>query len=319
MEESLTESTVLVDIAPQPARAEQKKVEPDEKKTKKPPSGLAALDSTLLRLNKFISSAHGTERAFATVGYSAHILHYALTHSRTLNRLALSALGRKPPVSSRSKGAAAASAAAASHPHLLALASLVSETRTSLRLLGLLPLWAWGSSTYKSPPTDPVLRAIAYTQVLACVIFQLLENVAFLASKGVLSKRAVERWGSLPKWSLWSVRAWLVHVVLEFVRVARESQVEAARRRRDGFKQDEKKEKDAADAERGLREKTKEEAVKMALKVRAWRKSLVNSLAWLPLCLHWSVDGGIGVPASLVGVLSLTAGAWGIHDLWLST
>ncbi|EGD97488.1 hypothetical protein TESG_04896 [Trichophyton tonsurans CBS 112818] len=314
MEESLTESTVLVDIAPQPV------VEAEKKSKKPPPSALAALDSTILRLNKFISSAHGTERAFATVGYSAHILHYALTRSRRLNQLALAALGRKPAaaaaaVSPPSKAAGGA-AAASSHPHLLALASLVSETRTSLRLLGLLPLWAWGSSTYKSPPADPVLRAIAYGQVLACVLFQLLENVAFLASKGVLSKRAVERWGSLSKWSIWSVRAWLVHVLLEFVRLARENQIAAAA---EGQKSQASAKKDIGEAEKGVREKTKEEAVKMAANVKAWRKSMVNNLAWLPLCLHWSVDGGIGVPASLVGVLSLTAGAWGIHDLWLST
>lgn len=44
MEESLTESTVLVDVAPQPVEA--------EKKAKKPPSALAAVDSTILRLNK---------------------------------------------------------------------------------------------------------------------------------------------------------------------------------------------------------------------------------------------------------------------------
>ncbi|OAL70472.1 hypothetical protein A7D00_5438 [Trichophyton violaceum] len=308
MEESLTESTVLVDVAPQPVEA--------EKKAKKPPSALAAVDSTILRLNKFISSAHGTERAFATVGYSAHILHYALAHSRRLNQLALAALGRKPAVTPPSKAAGGTAAAASSHPHLLALASLVSETRTSLRLLGLLPLWAWGSSTYKSPPADPVLRAIAYGQVLACVLFQLLENVAFLASKGVLSKRAVERWGSLSKWSIWSVRAWLVHVLLEFVRLARESQIAAAA---EGQKSQAGAKKDIGEAEKGVREKTKEEAVKMAAKFKAWRKSMVNNLAWLPLCLHWSVDGGIGVPASLEGVLSLTAGAWGIHDLWLST
>ncbi|KAK2879414.1 hypothetical protein FQN49_000903 [Arthroderma sp. PD_2] len=315
MEESLTESTVLVDIAPSvPQPAEQPPKVMDEKKDeKKPvlpvksssssPCVLSVVDSTILRLNKFISSAHGTERAFATVGYSAHIIHYALTHSRRLNKLALSALGRKN-ISPSSKSPDSP----ASHPHLLAFASLVSETRTSLRLLGLLPLWAWGSSTYKSPPSDPILRAIAYGQVLSCVLFQLLENIAFLASKGVLSKRAVEKWGSLSKWSLWSVRAWLMHILLEFVRLARENQLSSVERRRD-----------AGTAEKGFRQAGKEEAAKISLKVRAWNQKLVNSLAWLPLCLHWSVEGGIGVPASLVGVLSLTAGAWGIHDLWAAT
>lgn len=188
----------------------------------------------------------------------------------------------------------------------------MSETRTSLRLLGLIPLWAWGSSICKSPPADPVLRAIAYGQVISCVLFQFLENVAFLASKGVLSKRAVERWGSLSKWSLWSIRAWLTHILLELVKLVRESQIAAQeqRRGRDGA---------ASAAEKGVKQKGKEEATKIALKAKAWNQRLVNSLAWLPLCLHWSVDGGIGVPASLVGVLSLTAGAWGIHDLWLAT
>lgn len=46
MEESLTESTVLVDIAPQPV------VEAEKKSKKPPPSALAAVDSTILRLNK---------------------------------------------------------------------------------------------------------------------------------------------------------------------------------------------------------------------------------------------------------------------------
>ncbi|KAM5445457.1 hypothetical protein MaudCBS49596_007516 [Microsporum audouinii] len=308
MEESLTESTVLVDIAPsapQPAKAVEME---DEKKPSSTPS---ALDSTILRLNKFISSAHGTERAFATVGYSAHILHYALTHSRRLNHLALSALGRKAP-SSASSAASSSSSASSAHPHLLALASLVSETRTSLRLLGLIPLWAWGSSICKSPPADPVLRAIAYGQVISCVLFQFLENVAFLASKGVLSKQAVERWGSLSKWSLWSIRAWLTHILLELVKLVRESQIAAQEQRRG-------RDDAASAAEKGVKQKGKEEAAKIALKAKAWNQRLVNSLAWLPLCLHWSVDGGIGVPASLVGVLSLTAGAWGIHDLWLAT
>ncbi|KAM5430429.1 hypothetical protein McanCB56680_003088 [Microsporum canis] len=303
MEESLTESTVLVDIAPsapQPAKA----VEMEDEKPSSTPS---AIDSTILRLN----NAHGTERAFATVGYSAHILHYALTHSRRLNHLALSALGRKTP-SSASSAASSSSSASSAHPHLLALASLVSETRTSLRLLGLIPLWAWGSSICKSPPADPVLRAIAYGQVISCVLFQFLENVAFLASKGVLSKRAVERWGSLSKWSLWSIRAWLTHILLELVKLVRESQIAAQEQRRG-------RDDAASAAEKGVKQKGKEEAAKIALKAKAWNQRLVNSLAWLPLCLHWSVDGGIGVPASLVGVLSLTAGAWGIHDLWLAT
>ena len=57
----------------------------------------------------------------------------------------------------------------------------------------------------------------------------------------------------------------------------------------------------------------------LAGEVRAWKKSLVNSLFWAPLALHRSIENGIGIPGSVTGAGGFMAGAWGFWDLWAST
>jgi hypothetical protein len=133
-----------------------------------------------------------------------------------------------------------------------------------------------------------------------------MENVAYLTAKGVLPRRSVERWGSLGKWALWSTRAWLGHVMLEFVRLARSRQL-AAR----------SASASATDVEKGAT--TPEEIAAQAAAVRAWRKSLVSAMSWAPLCLHWSVEEGIGISRALTGVLGFSAGAWALLDAWKAT
>ncbi|PGH28528.1 peroxin-11C, partial [[Emmonsia] crescens] len=135
-------------------------------------------------------------------------------------------------------------------------------------------------------------------------------NVAHLASKGVLERRLVERWGSVGKWYVWSTRAWLGHVLLEFARVWREYVISRERRGWGG--------KVEGGEGEGEGEGDEEDAARRA-EVREWKKSLVNSLAWLPLCVHWSFENGVGVPDRLVGVLSMAASAWGVYDMWSAT
>lgn len=191
-------------------------------------------------------------------------------------------------------------------PPLLALASLISETRTALRLLGLIPLWEWGSATVKSPPTDPVLRSVAFAQVFVNVVYQFMENVAFLASKGVISQRFLQRWGGVGKWYIWSTRAWLGHVVLEFVRLWRERALARKHRRFQVLE---------SHAEKTMEQDRAAEA----LRTRAWRKSLLNNLGWFPLCVHWSLEKGAGVPDNMIGLISFIANAWKVADLWRAT
>jgi hypothetical protein len=71
--------------------------------------------------------------------------------------------------------------------------------------------------------------------------------------------------------------------------------------------------------EKSVSETNKEEEEAREQEIRKWRKSLVNNLAWAPLCVHWSLKKGIGVPESLTGFISLLAGIWGTLDTWQAT
>lgn len=245
-----------------------------------------------------ICTAAGEERAFAAISYLSHALHHFLASAPGIaiqNRLGLLARLRKQ----QSEKAPSPSPPSSAPSRLLALSSLFSETRYTLRLFGLVPLWTWGSQTLKSPPSDRLIYALTLLQVVANVLYQALENVGYLASKGIVSKRFVDRWGGIDKWYLWSTRAWFGHIVLQFGVLWRQH---VLRKTRAALMSQEKKEEEALRAE-----------------IRAWKKSLVNNLFWAPLALHWSFEKGIGVPGSVTGAGGFMAGAWGFWDLWAST
>ncbi|KAL3496218.1 hypothetical protein BJX62DRAFT_194318 [Aspergillus germanicus] len=256
-------------------------------------AALRAADIINGRLNKIMSSAGGQERVFAFVQYTSHILHHILasapwialqTRLGLLARLRASSKTTSPSTPQTSP--------------LLALSSLMSEARYMLRLLGLFPLLAWGADTLKSPPSDSILHVLTILQVISNLIYQTLENVAFLSGKGVVSKRFINRWGGAGKWDLWSTRAWFGHIFLQYF---------VLWRKRELIKK--------AEAEGA----SKEKQVALSADVRAWKKSLVNNACWTPLCLHWSVEKGIGFPGHLTGFVSFLAGAWGFYDIWTAT
>lgn len=189
-----------------------------------------------------------------------------------------------------------------------ALASLASQTRYNLRLFGLLPLWIWGADTLKSPPADPIIHALTILQVISNVIYQLLENVAYLAEKGVISKRFVDKYGGVNKWYIWSCRGWFGHIFFQFFvlwrqRVLRKRRLAAQREVAASVEKTTKVEDDEA----------------LRLEIRAWRKSLVNNVVWAPLCIHWCLENGFGIPDNLTGLISFMAGAWALRDAWTAT
>ncbi|KAL3467722.1 hypothetical protein BJX64DRAFT_247276 [Aspergillus heterothallicus] len=256
-------------------------------------AALRAADRINGRLNKIMSSAGGQERVFAFIQYTSHALHHILasapwialqTRLGLLTRLRASSKAISPSTPQTSP--------------LLALSSLMSEARYMLRLLGLFPLLAWGTDTLKSPPSDPILHALTVLQVISNLIYQVLENFAFLSNKGVVSKRFINRWGGSGKWDLWSTRAWFGHIFLQYFVLWRAREL---RRKAEG---------------EGV---SKEKQAVLSAEVRAWKKSLVNNACWTPLCLHWSLEKGIGFPSHLTGFVSFLAGAWGFYDIWNST
>ncbi|KAL4968256.1 uncharacterized protein BDV14DRAFT_167616 [Aspergillus stella-maris] len=252
------------------------------------------------RVNKILSTSDGQERTFAFLQYTSHALHHILTSAPSL------ALQTRLSLLSRLR--------ATSHPHptpapekptttqtspLLAFSSLMSQARFMLRLLGLPELIAWGSATLKFPPEDRIMYILTLAQVLSNLLYQFLENTAFLTMKGVIPKRFLDKYGGANKVDLWSTRFWLGHIILQYFVLWRARDLRNTAYEKDG----ESKEKQAA----------------LNTEVRSWKKSLVNNACWTPLCLHWSFEQGIGFPGPLVGVVSFMAGAWGFRDLWEST
>lgn len=242
----------------------------------------------------------------ATVNYVASILHHVCksTPWKVIQTRLLLLAGLKR------RAASPSGKTAPSGSKWAALSSLASETRYNLRLFGLLPLWVWGSETLKNPPADPVIHALTMLQVVSNVFYQLLENVAYLASKGVLPKRFVEKYGGIDKWYIWSTRGWFGHIFFQFFVLWRQH---ILRKRRVAAQ------REAAGKIETSEEIKAQENEALRLEIRSWRKSLVNNTIWAPLCLHWCLEKGIGIPESLTGLISFMAGAWSLHDQWAAT
>ena len=139
-------------------------------------------------------------------------------------------------------------------------------------------------------------------QLVSIIIYQALENVAYLADKGVVSKAFVEKWfGGVGRVYIWSTRGWFAYICLAFVKLARQHVLRERKYAAGG-------EKDDDDKQKKVKEKREE--------VRAWKKSLVGNLLWAPLALHWSLEKGLGIPKPIMSPVMFAAGAWDLIDSW---
>jgi len=101
---------------------------------------------------------------------------------------------------------------------------------------------------------------------------------------------------------LWliSSRFWLAGVACDFFRLLREAYIEAQRRRRHATSTE-------TESERKEHVPTAVEIEEMG---RRWWSELFVAGCWLPLCAHYSVEGGLfrsSVEDGVVGALGLTA------------
>lgn len=247
--------------------------------------------------------------SLAVTSYLAHALHHLLASAPAVafqTRLGLLA---------RLKGQTNSPKPATQSP-LLALSSLCSEARYTLRLFGLISLWTWGSSTLKSPPKDRIARPITYLQILSNVVYQILENGGYLASKGVIPKRLIDKLGGINAWYIWSIRAWFGHIFFQFILLWRRN---ALQRERLARARQDRQAREARGEKVDLFTEVAAERSVASQESRAWKKDLVNNVCWAPLCVHWCFENGIGFPDSLVGVFSFMAKAWGLRDTWAAT
>ncbi|KAK3934934.1 putative peroxin 11c protein [Diplogelasinospora grovesii] len=268
------------------------------------------LDAFLARLNKCLSTPSGIDTVLLFICYTSRF------SASILGRLSESALRRSAkewialvstlppkttilfktsPISSSSSSpsvtqlsqTATAAAALVLSRRLKALSTLLSEARMILRLWGLLGMYFWAKSLIvktkhqsSDSPTESkkslVETAISWTQLLTCIIFQALENGAYLSSKGALGWDAKTQASAYK----WSARFWSLYTGVELGRLAAEAL---------------NPNKTAA--------------------VNSWRKQVARNLAWAPLTVHWSMDKGF-VPEAMVGLLGSIPGIIQMRELW---
>ncbi|KAI1465001.1 uncharacterized protein F4812DRAFT_462321 [Daldinia caldariorum] len=282
-------------------------------------------DAFLAHLQRCLQTPSGIDTTLLFVCYAARLAASLLEHSArpAVQRSAqqLLALAASLPPSATlvftakalpGRGAALALSLA---KRLRALSATIADARTFLRLWGLLNMYFWlrrlllaarkqGAEEKKSPEEekkpDRLETAISWFQLSTCVVFQALENGAYLSSKGVLGwSRTAQR-----RASLWSARFWAAFVAAELGRLAYESGKRGRRTRAEKF----------AGGAKTAAEVQAEEAEWSA----TWRKALLRNLAWAPLTLHWSSEAGL-LGETAVGALACVPGVVQMRDLWRKT
>ncbi|KAK8136676.1 hypothetical protein PG984_004616 [Apiospora sp. TS-2023a] len=198
---------------------------------------------------------------------------------------------------------------------LRAFSGMLSEARTFLRLWGLLNMYFWARGLIArlraarqevkdekaaggSAKLDKLEVSFSVTQLVACIIFQSLENGAYLAQKGVLSWQPA----NIGKAMRLSARFWGCFVGLKigelFYDAWRRSQRTPAERLGDRTVAVMEQEESAWTDE--------------------WRKTVVRQLAWFPLTIHWSLEQGIFSDMA-VGAIASVPGVVQMRDLWAKT
>jgi hypothetical protein len=286
---------------------------------------LRTTDRTLLRLSKLLSTPSGTDILLCTTSYTLTLIH------ALLSRL----LGRKlaniaTDIAEKANGillpgeTLIASLPAPTSTKLIAqavgsskaLSEVISDFRIFARLWGVLGLYTWARDTYQEPlPQDAgrkekLLRALTWTAIASCVGFQVLENGAYLSSKGALTTAS---WtGEVGKarenrWWFWSSRFWAVYVGVELVRLGVERYYKTTpvtEGHGDGEKEDK------IQWEEALR---KEE-----LRNWLWWKDLASNVAYAPMTVHWSLEQGL-LSDWGVGACGIVAGGALLADAWRKT
>ncbi|KAJ4356521.1 uncharacterized protein N0V89_004555 [Didymosphaeria variabile] len=268
-------------------------------------AALRQADRFVLRLNKLIATPGGLSAFLSTSNYILYILAYLQPRAPTVYATLLTTL----KFSSSSITLTAVDPSAV--PPLVALAQLLSKCRTTLRLLGTLPLYAWLRSLMAGPKpgSDVVLHRIAVVQATSYFAYQILENICVLADHGVVPPSFIAKLNrrdpTTARLYTTAYRLWLAGVSCDFLRLAREAQNINAKRAARG--QEEK-------GEVAVREE--DERVD-----RRWWMDAAIAVAWFPMALHFSgVTGGVpGWHLGWMGVCGLVAGGERMRGLWKMT
>ncbi|KAH6642334.1 hypothetical protein C7974DRAFT_385257 [Boeremia exigua] len=283
-------------------------------------------DRTLLRLAALLSTPSGIDVALGTTGYTLTLLaalgQRVLTHQ--LTAAATSLAEKAAPVMLPGESLVVQLPAPA-HTTLLAqsvassnaIAAVIADYRIFVRMFGLLGLYTWARATWRAPlpadaaPHERVLRGTTWAALASCVAFQVLENGAYAASKGMLTGAGWS--GEVGKrretvWWVWSSRFWAAYVGCEIFRLGVERACWAPKGKMEGEGDGEKEGKLQAEQEK------REESSKRW----AWWKDLASNVAYAPMTLHWSVEEGL-LSELQVGAFGTVAAGALLVDAWRKT
>jgi hypothetical protein len=291
-------------------------------------------DRTLVRLSTLLSNPASTDALLGTTSYTLSLIRAIL--SRLLeHRLATfaSAIAEKAEDVLLPGETIIATLPAPAHTHLLtqiigatkALSAVIDDYRVFVRLWGLVGLYMWARSAYHTPSDkndnpspnkarkERVLRTLEWAEIASLVGFQVLENGAYLASKGVLTGRAwtgEEGSRKEARWWMWSCRFWAVYVALELARLGIERYYGTAEH--DALTEEEKRALGDGEKEGKLLLEERQR------KNRLWWRDMVSNLGYMPMTLHWSVEEGL-LRDWGVGILGVVAGGALLVDAWGKT
>lgn len=188
------------------------------------------------------------------------------------------------------------------------LGSLASEARTIARLWSLVGMYFWAKrlvlnlvaarsrsdsssekGTVAAQGESKMAALVSWAQLLSCGAFQVLENGAYLSGRGVLG------WTPAQQGRAYVVGARFlgIYTALELGRLLAEF---VARRDRD-YSAASAEERDEVDA---------------------LRRSAAINMAWAPLTVHWSVEGGF-LTDLVVGAGGCIPGVIQMRKLWRET
>lgn len=281
-------------------------------------------DRNLLRLSALLSTPNGVDIVLCTTGYTLTLV-YALGQQVLEKQLAAVAtdLADKAADVMLPGETLIAELPASAGTKLLAqtvgsskaVAGVIADYRIFVRMWGLLGLYTWARDTYLSPlpkgasQKEKLLRTTTWAAIASCVAFQVLENGAYAASKGMLTSSAWtgeagkkrETW-----WWVWSSRFWAAYVGCEIVRLLIERTYHEPRAEVGG--DGEKEDKLRLEQERKDAYSTK----------FVWWKDLVSNIAYAPMTIHWSIEEGL-LSDLQVGIFGTIAGGALLADAWRKT
>jgi hypothetical protein len=164
--------------------------------------------------------------------------------------------------------------------------------------------WLRQLSAGPKPGQDQVLYATSVTQCLLYMTFQFLENVGLLTDHKVLPASYTQRWHATAAGAsktsriyLWAYRAWMGGILCDFVRLAREAQLERIKRSKGDVSAKEVEETD-----------------------KKWWAQAVIPMSWIPMAVQFSKEGGLpGWNLGFMGLCGLSAGLSNTARLWEAT